>query len=254
METPQPPQVSVSGRIVIEGQLPAPSSASSENAPAPPSPPWWKFWRGSPETVLAKATVLLAIATGFLAGIALGQAWILATTDVSTRKAADAAIESATTLKTALQTVRENFRTEQRPVIWLTNIGTPEFILGNPTDNSGQIVWSWHMTNYGKTPALHMLFRQFMQIENRIESSYHDPTQSVGAPLPTYKDDFSTVISRPGISADEFKRLAETDRFIGISGNITYDDIYGAKYETTFCLLHLRSGAIGYCKEGNDIK
>jgi hypothetical protein len=65
METPQPPQVSISGRILIEGQLPA-SGASPENPPPPPSPPWWRFW-GDPEALTAKATLLLALGTVALA-------------------------------------------------------------------------------------------------------------------------------------------------------------------------------------------
>jgi hypothetical protein len=93
-------------------------------------------------------------------------------TDTSTRKAADAAVKSATTLETALQTARENFRGEQRPVIWLSNQkGAPEFVINKTGDNTGQILWTWHFTNYGKTPALHITFRQFMNIENTVEES-----------------------------------------------------------------------------------
>jgi hypothetical protein len=66
METPQPPQVSASGRILIEGQLPA-SGASPENPPPPPSPPWWRFWRDTPEALTAKATLVLALGTVALA-------------------------------------------------------------------------------------------------------------------------------------------------------------------------------------------
>src|ERR1700720_3080413 len=76
METPQPRQMSVSGRLVIEGQLPAPSSAGSENAPAPPSPPWWKFWRGPPETVLAKISGIASLATVVLAAGTVGLALV----------------------------------------------------------------------------------------------------------------------------------------------------------------------------------
>jgi hypothetical protein len=77
------------------------SAASPENTPAQPLPPtpWWKFWKGPPETVLARATVVLAVATLMLFIIAVIQAVILATTDVSTRKAADAAVKSAATAK-----------------------------------------------------------------------------------------------------------------------------------------------------------
>jgi hypothetical protein len=63
----------------------------------PPSAtlPLWKFWAGPAERVLARATVLLAVATMLLTIMAGIQAYILATTDQSTRMAADAATSSA---------------------------------------------------------------------------------------------------------------------------------------------------------------
>jgi len=237
--------------------LPASSSAPQENASAQPRPPpWWRFWRpASFETLLARATVWLVIATFLLAAIAAGQAWILATTDVSTRKAADAAVKSATTLETALQTARENFRAEQRPIIWLTNnLGSPQYV--NPTNNpgGGQIAWQWHYTNYGKSPALQLTFHQLIKIEDKIEEGYGYKGPSVGAPVPTNKEDMAEIASQPDISAEQFKKLMAADEAIGVSGEITYYDTYGNKYLTTFCLRHLTLGGILYCKEGNDIK
>jgi hypothetical protein len=74
METPEPPpappQISVSGRIVIEGELSPPRSAAPETALPLSSPPWWKAWTWPPEKLLARATALLALATFSLASIA----------------------------------------------------------------------------------------------------------------------------------------------------------------------------------------
>jgi hypothetical protein len=162
----------------------------TKRSPSPtPAVRWWKFWRGPPETVLARATVLLAVATLILAAIAGLQAWILATTDASTREAARAAVKSATTAEDALKSARENFRAEQRPIIWLTNdLGAPQFV-PNPkkADGTGQIVWDWRLTNYGKTPAVHITFHHFMRIDNVIQESYGATGPSIGAPLPTGK-------------------------------------------------------------------
>jgi len=73
--------------------------------------------------------MLLAVAALILAVIAGIQAWILATTDASTRESARAAIKSASTAEDALKNARENFRVEQRPIIWLTNdLGVPQFM------------------------------------------------------------------------------------------------------------------------------
>jgi nitrate reductase cytochrome c-type subunit len=229
---------------------------SAEDAPTPPAPPRWKFWRGTPDIVLARATVLLAIATLLLTTLAGIQAYILATTDTSTRMSAEAAVKSANAVDMAGRNAQENFRAEQRPVIWLTNeLNKPEFIPNmKKADNTGQIVWSFHYTNYGRTPAVHISFRHFMTTEGKIEESYGALAPAVGAPIPPNKVDFATVVSRPGISQDEFNQLLKNDSAIGISADILYFDAFGNKYETTFCLTHLSSGAILYCKEGNDIK
>jgi len=100
LETTQLPQVSVSGRIVIEGQLPASVGANPENAPAPPSPARWRFWRWPPESVLAAATVVLAVATFFpaaftlaLVHVASNQTQILSATDQVLHKTANATDE-----------------------------------------------------------------------------------------------------------------------------------------------------------------
>ena len=225
------------------------SDAKPKPPPAVPPPPWWKFWQGSPENVLARATVFLAIATLLLAIIAGIQAWILATTDTSTRQAADAAVKSARAAETALQLTKQ----EQRPIIWLTNLGGPQFILDKPPSDptTGQIVWDWHYTNYGKTPALHVSFHHFMIIESEREESFGaKPAGSEAAPLPTGKDDFSSVVSRPGIKSGRFARLMQTDEAIGIEGEITYYDAAGVQYRTTFCLRHLALGGILYCPKG----
>lgn len=263
METPQPPhsQVTISGHIDIQGELPRASGAATIAAPIPPRPPWWNFWRGPPETILAKATVLLAVATLLLfvaavaqAVIAIIQAHILETTDASTREAASAAVKSAAAAETALQLTKQ----EQRPIIWLTNDqGTPEFVLDRPPSDptAGQIIWKWHYTNYGKTPALHLSFRSFSVIKNEREESFGAPPEGhTGAPMPPGKDDFSDVVSPPGIKPERFAQLMKTDLAIGIEGEFTYYDAAGAQYQTTFCLRHLVSGAITYCPKGNDIK
>jgi MFS superfamily sulfate permease-like transporter len=141
MESPQPQQISVSGHIAIEGQQPAPNSTSLENAPASPSQPWWRFWRKPPEIVLAIATVILAIVTIVLAIIAGIQAWILSTTDISTRRAADAAIKSASAAEIAVNNARENFRSEQRPIIWLADTTKFPSFPSFRSELGGRITW-----------------------------------------------------------------------------------------------------------------
>jgi len=255
MEAVQPSQVSVSGRIVIEGQLPAPTSPAPENAPVQPSPSWWKVWKPAPpEVALTRATVWLVLATLLLAVIAFGQAWILATTDVSTRKAADAAVRSATAAETALKTVQENFRAEQRPIIWLGTVWSPRFLPSSGDDNIGHIAWNWSYRNYGRTPALKMATKDFMSINGKKEPNLNK--LNYAAPVPPNKEgeDFNTILSTDVISRDDYGKLLNVDNAIVISGQVTYEDAYGNKYATQFCLGKLAGGPSAYCKEGNDIK
>lgn len=195
----------------------------------------------------------LVIATFALAAIAVVQAVILLTTDSSTRKAADAAVKSAAAAELALQLTRQ----EQRPIVWLTNLGTPHLVMDKPPSDhtTGQIVWDWHYTNYGRTPALHVAYRQFIVIDGKPSEGFGaKPTSSPAAPLPTDKDDFTSVVSAPGVTPEIFSRLMQTDEAIGIEGEITYEDAAGKRYHTTFCLRHLALGPIMYCRAGNDIK
>jgi hypothetical protein len=66
MEAPLSPQVSVSGSIIIHGQLTAPSSQTAENVPLV-LPPEWQFWHWKYEKLTAYATLLLATGTMLLA-------------------------------------------------------------------------------------------------------------------------------------------------------------------------------------------
>ena len=234
METPQAPQVSVSGQIVIEGQLHSSTPSPQQPSPQPEPPPWWKFWKWRPESVLAGATIVLAAATFLLPYMAWNQTAILATTDKSTRKAAEAAGKSAGAAETALQLTKQ----EQRPIIWLTNDEeTPKFVLDElPSDaTAGQILWKWHFTNYGKTPALHVSFRSFMVIENKREESFGQPSEGIAAaPMPPGKHDFSDGISPPGIKPEQFAELMKTEQAIGIEGEIIYYDAAGANIRPPF--------------------
>lgn len=144
-----------------------PSAASASKGVATsavqvtPSPPWWKFWLGPPESVLARATVFLAIATLLLAGIAAIQAYILATTDASTRKVAEAAQSAARTAETlagaaieANNLTKNIFVTGQRPWVFYdylaTKITSP---LSLDTQSGGRMELEFSVRNTGQTIA-----------------------------------------------------------------------------------------------------
>ena len=160
----------------------------------------------------------------------------------------------------ALRLTKRQFIQEQRPYIWLMNaLGSPRFILNgnNPSSDAGQVVWDYHFTNYGKTPAIDIDLQQFIKLgDGPFVKSYGNYSSNKGAPLPPTKDDWDTVISELGIPANRFSELlkAEIPNGISIKAVFHYADLAGGKYETGFCLNRLNSGAIGYCREGNYVK
>lgn len=151
---------------------------------------------------------------------------------------------------------REHFQQDQRPYVWLTNnLGSPECVSGQKSAQDCQIIWSWHFTNYGKTPARDLRFTQMINFgENVLEKPRMFDKISIGAPLPPNKDDFSTALSEVKINRAEFARLLNTEQSILVSGRLNYTDGLGGQYETGFCLYRLRSGAIAYCRDGNYVK
>jgi hypothetical protein len=64
------------------------------------------------------------------------------------KESAHAATDAATAAQKALDMTRDKFRQDQRPYIWVTSLGEPTFV-----PQAGQIIWTWHMTNYGRSPA-----------------------------------------------------------------------------------------------------
>jgi hypothetical protein len=151
---------------------PAPSgktvSTSAEKVQEPP-PPWWKFWQGNPESVLARATVFLAIATILLAAIAAIQAYILATTDASTRIVAEAAQSAASTAKSTLEASALSFRQEQRPYLWASsfNMDSPPVCqFADGTHICGDV----HIVNSGRTPAIGVKINRYATFGASAES------------------------------------------------------------------------------------
>ena len=170
METPQPPpQVLVSGHIVIQGELPKLSGPSPDpkTVPIPPSSSWWQIWRWPPETVLAAATVVLAVATIILAVFTLAlvnvgfkQAKILSRTD--------------TALHHSAQTV-EKFRlfTEATERAWIPPIAEIAGPLAK--DGSGlKLTLKFIMKNIGHTPAMFVFPSAHLFLRQRGHPDYLD--------------------------------------------------------------------------------
>jgi hypothetical protein len=170
------------------------------------------------------------------------------------------AARNATLAENSLKQSREQFQKDERPYIWIKNegLGNPEFIydkdLAGGNLSTGQILWSVHYTNYGKTPADNLISQALMSVG--LNAPFRSPPgfpklkNRVGVPTPPNKDDFLTVISQPGITSQRFNELNATNDGIRAQIRITYSDAYGGEYETIICLSKLASGAIKYCEGG----
>lgn len=149
---------------------------------------------------------------------------------------------------------------DQRPYVWLTNnLGKPGCIRAPnaPDVPDCYVVWDYHFTNYGKTPANNVRFVGNLNVGDNADKKPQvlEPLRAA-APIPPNKDDFATALWQTKISEQEFGRLMKSEDTIVLFGRVLYTDAYGRNYETGFCLQHLASGAIAYCggSEGNYIK
>ena len=164
------------------------------------------------------------------------------------------------TAQEALGLSREQFRRDQRPYVWLTNngLGSPELVLNRRlAPPSGQILWTFHYTDYGKSPAYHVLTHKLIRVgigqPFRECYGFSSTPRGAGTPVPPNKDDFGTLVSDPGITPEQYDRLIGTDDAISIQVRIEYTDAYGCKYESNICLERLAVGSIQYCPDGNGI-
>jgi hypothetical protein len=232
-----------------------PPSARPENTSVPPSPPWWKFWRRPPEIVLAIATTVLAIATIILAVIAGIQAYILATTDASTRKFAKAAQSAAGTAKATLEASTQSFRQEQRPYLWASS-----FNMANPPvcqiPGGTRICADVHIVNSGRTPAVGVHIHRYATFGTDAEKTIN------AMKVPTYTspsgDMPGSVGDKWGTAATDViddataKDILDGKTSIYVYGVVQYFDIFDDYHETGFCSLRLpNNGPFMTCEYGN---
>jgi hypothetical protein len=247
METPQPPQVSVSGRIVIEGHLPASSGPSSETAPAPPSPPWWKFWRGAPEKVMAKATVALAVGTAMLA---LG------------------------TIALAIFSLIQIFvsrDTEERQLRAYVYVKPPPFgIMGVVAGSMPYATIAFR--NSGQTPAYNLRmggnigFGQYPLLPNQkfIDGPYGgelflnpEAETTTGGRVAQRNDVTPEEKQKNMVTQPELDSIlnGETHRLY-LFGDVTYKDAFGHKRHSEYCFAYFGAGptltAMDYCDRHNE--
>jgi len=205
------------------------------------------------ERTRIRLEVMGLIIAGALAIITLFTLVIFKNQLTEMQKATKAAVDAATAAQQANRDAESRFKEDSRPYIWFTATGngSPEFI---PQTN--QIVWSFHYTDYGRTPAYGIQFvqEQIKVGDKPLKTMYRkEYNAGIGTVVPPGKDDFATMASDPGINPQEFSRLLTLDHSILIKVRIDYTDAGGAIYESGFCQDRLATGATEYCKEGNYI-
>lgn len=149
---------------------------------------------------------------------------------------------------------KASFATDQRPYVWFTD---NEIVLS--LSDSGQINWTWQITNYGKSPAHNLIARSDFWIDGKMCNGPNPPQISgpsyyTGGILePPNKHDFVATVSCPGINQQRYANLMNQDSGMKISGAIYYSDAAGTPFESDFCFVRLKNGKVLYC-EGNEIK
>jgi hypothetical protein len=216
------------------------------------------------EQVYWFATVVLtALAAGgavYSAFAAFGALKASQSAVIEAKRAADEAHRQADYANQGLEITRQQFIEDNRPYIWLAALEVPQ--LFHNSNGRLQIVWNWHFTNYGKTPANHVRTQTFMKVgEGAFRPSFGSPNPpNPGAPITTNFPQFQTVVSDPDIISEEtFKVFFSRDDGIAISGVITYDDLArpafrGGNHKTYFCIGKLAAGPIKYMEPSENCR
>lgn len=147
-------------------------------------------------------------------------------------------------------------RAEQRPVLWTgNNLGQPQYYVP-PGAKTGQIIWSFHPYNYGRGMVISGHARSYIQFGTEApKQSYKQPEiGQVISPIAPSQDTVSTVVSDPGLSAEQFAILIQRNQGITVIVVANYTDLAGNAYETGMCFSRLNTGAISYCTTKNYIK
>jgi hypothetical protein len=163
--------------------------------------------------------------------------------------------------KNANAQAKEAFIKDQRPYLAQTNKSTesPQQYSNPKTPGVVQIVWSWHMTNYGKTPANDILISQEMSLGNGIylpsyggNGKKGGKAHDLGGSQPPGGESFDTVISAP-MKQEDAQKILDSEDGVSFRVKITYRDLSGNSYDSAICMRRTNAGAIAYCKQDNYI-
>jgi hypothetical protein len=207
METPQPPHVSLSGHIVIHGQLPPVSNASPDSVPPQPPPPWWKFWQRWKDfhKVTAYATLLLATGTVVLAVLGLIQ----------------------------IRDFREQARVQSRAYVFpvetqIAPLPANKWFLGPLWENSG------------RTPARAMFVYGACAVDvfsvDGHDFNYNDMNKNTSAHPNVLGPNQNTTGTGCFYTSDQIATFQQTGKVIYVGAEVYYNDIFNQPHLTRVCL------------------
>jgi hypothetical protein len=162
---------------------------------------------------------------------------------------ADAAQKQGKAAQDQVETLRHNFIKEQQPYLWFTN---ETAILDWTEWEGGTASWTYHITNYGKSPAVNY------SVDRHTETG-PDALKKIkeykisrqlwswkGSRLPQGKDDYFTSYVK--ISGKDWQQAKANDQWIVTVGTFIYYDLAGFPHADDFCVSYFANGSVTYCE------
>lgn len=207
--------------------------------------------------------LLVSILTLFLLFLTVYYAhkqWVEANqTAIAAEISARAAQDSVLKAQAAINQARDQFVKDRRPYIDQTSgvVNGPQTFSNPETSGLVQIVWNWDTTNYGKTPAAHIIPYAEMKLGSEpFVATYDAHGTQIGKAAKAYSEggsqaptarNFDTIFSRP-MTESEAQSFINSRAGISIRIRITYQDLDRNRYESLICFIKAPGGAEAYCR------
>jgi hypothetical protein len=218
------------------------------------------FW---PQWITAIATTLAFIAAVRYAGIANSQLTEMKRSRMQTREAIAQSAEANKIAADSLEITRDNFRSDQRPYVFL-NLSLDNRKPGEPMSAfsvgqylqtiKGRIVWSFHFKNFGKSPAFDVKIDRHLALgPNAWQKVKWRVPEHNNVILPPGQDDYTSAMSDE-VPVDQIEYLFSADNGVAVFGHIDYQGPDGKSYWSEFCWFRLRNGVLVNCPTHNIIQ
>jgi len=157
----------------------------------------------------------------------------------------------------ALALARTNFVKDQRPYLWIKQMGEPILTVGQGAQ------WNLYFVNYGKSPAIHIRARaQIVFGEDREKMIAptlfvpfpSDAKGSVAIVAPGGVDTYwFTAQSQEVLTAEDLSNITNAPIGLTVLTYLEYFDTGGNPYSTEVCRYKFKNGATGVCETHNEI-